>query len=344
MTKRIDYIDMLKGFTILWVIWMHLNIPSIIDPSVQMPVFFFLSSCFFKLRPAKEFVMRKVNTLLIPLLFFWMISWMIRVFENEFIPNYFDFSKIIWSDVFNIFTKYSYMQVNILWFLMALFLVNLMYFWLLKFNCSKKIIAGLSILFYIIGALIRTNYLKYTCTMFPLAEILIFQLWFLIGLLFGKTLFSWINAPLEKRMLLLLSVSVITMFSITVIDWDKEFLQKIPYLIYMIPYTLSFIILALWVFRKLAHCGWMKIFGYYGTNSLIVYVTHMLLIHSFFRAYMNSIICSAIGITQDNVYYLIVVFIVICLIEIGLIIFFNRYFPQFVGKKELITYYHGIKE
>jgi hypothetical protein len=256
------------------------------------------------------------------------------VFENEFIPNHFDFSKIIWSDVFNIFTKYSYLQVNVLWFLMALFVVNLAYFWLFKIHTSKIIICGLSILLYINGALIRVGYLNIYTPMFPLFETFVFQLWFVIGLLSGKTLFSWINKSNEKRIYYLISISFVTIISITVIDWDKEFLQKIPYLIYMIPYTMSFIILALWIFSKLEHFAWMKGFRYYGKNSLIVYVTHMLLIYSFFRSWVNPFICPAIGIAQDNIYYLIGIFVAICLIEIGLIEFFNRYLPQFAGKKE----------
>jgi fucose 4-O-acetylase-like acetyltransferase len=123
---------MLKGFTVLWVIWMHLELPEIIDPAVQMPVFFFLSGLFFSVRPTKEFLIRKVNTLIIPLLFFWFLSWISQVIYQEFIPCRFVLSKVDWGNVFNIFTKYSYLKVNILWFLMALFACNVLYFFLLK--------------------------------------------------------------------------------------------------------------------------------------------------------------------------------------------------------------------
>ena len=44
---RYEYIDILKGFTIIWVLWMHMNLPELIYPSVQMPIFFFISGTFY---------------------------------------------------------------------------------------------------------------------------------------------------------------------------------------------------------------------------------------------------------------------------------------------------------
>ena len=44
---RYEFIDILKGFTIIWVLWMHMNLPELIYPSVQMPIFFFISGTFY---------------------------------------------------------------------------------------------------------------------------------------------------------------------------------------------------------------------------------------------------------------------------------------------------------
>lgn len=44
---RYRYIDIIKGFTILWVISMHLEInPPFIDAAAQMGIFFFSQECF----------------------------------------------------------------------------------------------------------------------------------------------------------------------------------------------------------------------------------------------------------------------------------------------------------
>lgn len=45
---RYDYIDILKGFTIIWVLYMHMDLPELLYPSVQMPIFFFISGTFYR--------------------------------------------------------------------------------------------------------------------------------------------------------------------------------------------------------------------------------------------------------------------------------------------------------
>lgn len=53
INTRKDYIDTAKGLVILWVVWMHMNIPSLLYASVQMPFFFFISGALFN--NSKEF-------------------------------------------------------------------------------------------------------------------------------------------------------------------------------------------------------------------------------------------------------------------------------------------------
>lgn len=40
MNDRKEYIDIAKGIVILWVVWMHIGIHSLLYASVQMPFFF----------------------------------------------------------------------------------------------------------------------------------------------------------------------------------------------------------------------------------------------------------------------------------------------------------------
>ena len=58
--KRIDYIDYLKGLTILWVVWYHTSHPEFVDYPPTMPMFFFLSGIFFKPYPLLEFIKKKI--------------------------------------------------------------------------------------------------------------------------------------------------------------------------------------------------------------------------------------------------------------------------------------------
>lgn len=44
--KRIDYIDYLKGLSIIWVVWYHTVHPWFVDFSFRMPLFFLASGIF----------------------------------------------------------------------------------------------------------------------------------------------------------------------------------------------------------------------------------------------------------------------------------------------------------
>lgn len=74
MSKRIDYIDVIKGLTIFGVVWVHTICPQWLTALLVNFIFFFLSGFFFKRKPLKTFFREKVGTLLIPFSFFYLIS------------------------------------------------------------------------------------------------------------------------------------------------------------------------------------------------------------------------------------------------------------------------------
>lgn len=84
MKKRIQYIDLAKGFCIILVVAYHVNkafhfkqFPLFWDTlSVfRMPLYFFLSGLFFKeYEGFFGFSLRKVNKLLIPFFFFHIVT------------------------------------------------------------------------------------------------------------------------------------------------------------------------------------------------------------------------------------------------------------------------------
>lgn len=79
--NRIQYVDLAKGFGIMVVVVYHIfyhlhNMPAINVISIFMlPLFFFLSGLFFKEYDGfSEFLVKKINTLLIPFAFFYLIT------------------------------------------------------------------------------------------------------------------------------------------------------------------------------------------------------------------------------------------------------------------------------
>ena len=79
-TSRILAFDLLKGIGILLVMVGHIEIPQTLRTiiySFHMPLFFFVSGCFFKEVSLKVFFKKKWQQLLIPWLFFAAILFLV---------------------------------------------------------------------------------------------------------------------------------------------------------------------------------------------------------------------------------------------------------------------------
>lgn len=324
MTKHYDFIDTLKGYTVIWVVLMHMHInPGLIDASTQMPIFFFASGLFFKIKPVKEFFISKINSLIVPFFFFWLISWIYKVILGEFIPVRFSFSEVDWFAVFNIFTKYSYMQVNILWFLAALFTTHTIYYFVIKYLKFWYIIL-LCFAMYVFGCYLAA--IKYHNLIFPVYEFLIFQLWFVVGYYLKEVYFNILNIKNKLHI-----ISVIVGCVLVMVTIPKIFDRYIPYMIYMVPYTLCTILLLSMIMKLTDKYKIWNIFKYYGKNSIVIYLTHMLIIY-------NPCIYNFMHCGQNELLRIWFVFIGICAFELLLIKLFVKYIPQFIGKKPLLKY------
>ena len=140
--NRIEWIDTVKGIAIILIILEHTTcIDSkyigIVFTQITLPAFFALSGYFFKSSTSfKSFILSKISSLIIPtLFFFWgacLIYWMMQKIGVKFVIP---FNWIYALDIFNPSEK-IYCN-GVVWFLIALFWVNCM-FYLLNKNLSLK--------------------------------------------------------------------------------------------------------------------------------------------------------------------------------------------------------------
>lgn len=322
--SRIRYIDAVKGITILWVVLMHLEInPSWPEAATQMGIFFLISGMFFKPQNFKKNIKKKYQSLLIPLLWFWLISWMVMLLKVD-LPEYIHNGTFAPDKTFDFINRYSYLRVNILWFLMALFATNIFYNGLCNIIKEHKILwlIAISGILYLGGCYITGHRTAegwqsvYDNPYFPLGPFLINQVYFVIGFLFSKALFKYNGNPVIS-LLLLISYSVICKFI------------PLPFLILLIPYTiLMFMVIS--SFSKRYDRGGNLLFRFFifcGENSIIIYLTHMLFIYS---PVAQHIIYSDILSEYMNRW---IVFVMIIILELPIIYFFNKYLPSAVGKK-----------
>lgn len=127
--NRIEFIDLAKGVCILYIVLGHIsvniNFPGLGNmTNIAMPTFFVLSGLFVKLYGSvKSFLIDKINRILIPFLFFYLLGYFIFYIVNWIEPG------LIVSDaksVLDVFTQRQYFNGPI-WFLLALFWINIMF-------------------------------------------------------------------------------------------------------------------------------------------------------------------------------------------------------------------------
>lgn len=139
MPQRIEYIDTAKGLCMIIVALTHITgyweTPTPVDlmlTAFHVPLFFFVSGMFFRpYNSLSEFTIKKVNTLLIPFLFFYLLT-------SVCMPNLlqsigFEVRNTDNLDWFHCLTAAFVPSVRFfsngpLWFLISLFIVNFYFY------------------------------------------------------------------------------------------------------------------------------------------------------------------------------------------------------------------------
>lgn len=124
--KRIEFIDLAKGICILLIIIGHSGVavdyPGI--SAMRTPLYLTLSGLFFKdYGGFANLLIRKTNKILIPFLFFYIVSYLLFYLFNALFPG------LIVSDargITDVFTQIQYFN-GPLWFLLAIFWDNLLF-------------------------------------------------------------------------------------------------------------------------------------------------------------------------------------------------------------------------
>ena len=141
---RISYLDFLKGFSVLWVVLMHVHyeydpgcMPSWITLPYYMPIFCFVSGVFFREKPWHELIAAKARTLLVPFLTFYLFTLLLYNLPELLLALHQKTGFRPFTDsLFGPHAVYSYQVLNgALWFFIGLFYITLLY------ACLKKILS-----------------------------------------------------------------------------------------------------------------------------------------------------------------------------------------------------------
>lgn len=136
-TQRIDFIDLAKGICIFLVVSGHCGIPIDIPGLVivRMPLYFILSGLFFKTYGGiKHLFIKKLNKILIPFLFFYILGNIAFYAIKLFAPQLLVTGA---RGIFDVFDNRQFFNGPI-WFLLCLFWCNI-YFCLISQIVKKDV-------------------------------------------------------------------------------------------------------------------------------------------------------------------------------------------------------------
>lgn len=318
MKTRIDYIDLIKGITIFGVVWVHTCHYDWLTPTLVNSIFFFISGFFFKRRPFKEFLRVKVNTMLIPFSFFYILSYPFRIifhyWDNRTLDT-FDWGCI--GDIFNISTRTDYLFVNVpLWFIICLFVIQVIYYFISYLN--KLSIAILAILCFALK-----DYLYSTPTPLMINAAFYYMGFFMLGNLFGK---PWMEKLKDKcfrtisSVLSLLFIALIITVNIEpTIDWLAQLVMHVK--LFIVLFTL--ISIASW-FDNVKHLAWLRFWGKNSLTILGLHIMPLIVIRRIFMKLFND--CTPLMGLVHSLICMAILYVIILLC--------NKYIPRLVGKSK----------
>ena len=314
MENRIEYIDYIKGFSILWIVWWHTRHPAFVSPYWHVPIFFFISGTFFKKETFHGLIQKTMKYLIIPFIFFYILSYFYRI-----ALYFWDFKEIQTFNYFSIFDLFKWevvgdhLSVNVpLWFLVCLIMSRLLWWFILNISTNKYFIIIISILFFWLESFVT----KHTILLpFMLPQVLLNSIYFGFGIVFGRKLIE-IMAN-KKNSTILFSIATVIFL---VFFWISPSTYTNLFQFY------AFLIIVFFLFKHFYKLPFAKFFHFYGINSLIVLGFHVpiqiIYRRIMYRFYGDATIWTGIA---DTILTIITLYFVI--------LFLNRYFPQFVGKK-----------
>ncbi len=322
--QRLHYIDFMKGLCILFIVINHAcpgmfahwadNLNYALE-SFRIPMYYFISGIFFKLYDGMgDFVRRKVNNMLVPLAFFFVLACLVIALVRLVPPLQHIFMPL---DVLVMNPN----SVNLpLWFLVSLFEVNVIYYALQRYLPGRWWTMLSCLLLGVGGHALSTRGIELPLM---LNTALLGIPYFALGSLMRHA------GALKPHKLDYLGPVVLVAAMVCIyplaqeIDLFNLHLPSLPYL-YLVP-PVSILSL-LWACKRLPYIPGVC---YVGRYSLVVLGTHFPLI----RIIGNTLYLLNGNQWPPHTHQLTCLILII--LEFGIIWLFIRVFPRFTAQKEL---------
>lgn len=324
--KRIEWIDLAKGFCILLVMWWHIkelysnrgftdrNTWLYMGNYFRMPLYFFLSGLFFKTYGRYlEFLRRKTNKLLIPFLVFAILGIAFSLAFPEKLPN-----QRTWQNL------YPFLPV---WFLWCLFLMNNIFYLLQNIAQGQKWLVYASVLFLgVIGFhsgqnVIHVLHLRTALTAMP----------FFVAGYAVRNHTSFLTRRARKKELLLVALAIALLYALVV--WVGK--AQVLYVnnVYKVPIWALYLGGGLGIYAILTLSKILRhvpVVSYLGRYSIIVLITHYPLIYLVSKNWNRLLFHGFKG------YCALEELVLLACIEVPIVFFCKKYLPWIFAQKDVV--------
>lgn len=332
--SRVEYIDFIKGFSILWVVVFHLgSLPVWSNVPYRLPLFFFMSGIFFRQRPFKQFFLKRVNSLIIPLAFFYMIGLLVAVVKYDIMGS--GVSAI--GCVLDLLTLFNFsnndifapLSVNIpLWFLLVLFHIQVIYYAIHRIGGRNKFfLLTLAAALTVAGLILKERGIN---GLFFLPRALTYLFYYVAGNVLGPKLMEVIGKRKNEWRLLGFCFPVLLVLSLLGYHGGSAVAENLL----MNIRIACFIPIVFIFFKEFYRFVLLKPFRFLGRNSLTLLGTHLLVIDVISVLFIQVFHLEPAEFPM----YKLLSFVLTLVVGYLTIRFLNRYLPWFAGKKELIAY------
>lgn len=315
--QRLNDIDIAKGIGILMVMGLHCGFHQTWMATYEMPLFFILSGCFFNPYSCgfKLFVIKKINTLLIPYIFFEAPKllydlWFWLCHENKTLLECYIDSSLPTTT----------------WFILCLFEIQILCYFIIKLLKSKFLILLAGFALSIIGYELW-QFRVYNC--FFLCTAATCSFYFILGYVCKDILkHNKQKARIVSGLIGIFSLAgcylLWTIHRPDIFYRGNMMTDNWIIIVLMALFGSGGIILISKAIAK------NKVLEFFGINSLIILGTHLyfFLIFRVLDIHLLPIIIFAFGV----------------IIEIPIIYILRRHFPRFCGIEPLIKYTHSYSQ
>ena len=338
-SKRVEFIDLARGFALILVILSHIHTYismegcKIVEVLLSFPVtlFIMISGIFFLDKLSlKDLIIRKTNRVLIPFLFFYitcsvLIPHILYLFGYNVRNEQFLGIHSLW---YFVYSDKTFPNAPI-WFFLSLYWINFIFYFVIKAAKNKKILILLYA--FIVGVLGYTlGHFRIKLPLF-MAEALTSTPYFCAGYLLKSYILDM--TPYKNKNIYMLLISIVLFcFSYLLsnngpIYYCRNMFYYNIFSIWLICFCGAFsIILLAKVINKL------PILSYNGRNSLIVFSTSNVVLQPIAIIMFKLNAIEHIGKTAT----VILILSIIMIVYLFIIPILHKTIPWFVAKKDLI--------